>query len=83
MSLGVTPSVYACKRLHITYREYCRHTLLMPFLSNVVFGLCLAASRKYYADNMLHGVLMGSITGGFILLLLYYRYILPSKFKKN
>jgi len=83
MSLGVTPSVYACKRLQITYREYCRHTLLMPFLSNTLFGLCLAASRKFYADNMLHGVLIGSITGGFILLLLYYRYILPSKFKKN
>lgn len=83
VSLGVIPSVFTCKRLKITYREYCRHTLFVPFLSNVIFGLCLAVSRKFYPDNMLHGVLTGSITGGLILMILYYKYTLPCDFKKN
>lgn len=83
LSLGVTPSIFACRRLQITYREYCQHTLLVSMISNVAFGLCLAASRKFYSDQMLYGVLSGSMIGGGILLFFYYRYILPGDFKRK
>jgi len=82
LSLGLTPAFFACKRLQITYWQYCRHTLFVPLLPNVIFGLCLYGSRTLYADNMVYGVLVGSIAGGGVLLLLYYKFILPIEFKK-
>lgn len=82
LSLGVTPSVFACKRLQIKYWEYCRHTLLVPLLSNIFFGLCMVASRKIYETNMFYGVVTGSIIGGSGLLFFYYKYILSSEIKK-
>jgi len=83
LSLGLTPAFFACKRLKISYWKYSRHTLLMPFMSNVLFGICLIGSRNYYDDNMLHGVLAGTILGSIILLLLYLKYILPNELKKK
>jgi O-antigen/teichoic acid export membrane protein len=83
MSLGITPAFFACKRLQIRYSEYCWHTLFIPLLSNLLFGLCLLGGRTIYADNIWYGVISGSIIGTFILFFFYYRYILPSEFKKN
>jgi O-antigen/teichoic acid export membrane protein len=82
MSLGITPAIFACKRLQIRYSEYCRHTLFVPFLANLLFGLCLLGGRSY-ADNIWYGVLTGSIIGAFILFFFYYRYILPTEFKNK
>ena len=83
VSLGITPAFFACKRLQIRYSEYWWHTLFMPLLANLLFGLCLFGGRTIYADNIWVGVITGSSIGAFFLFFFYYRYILPIEFKSN
>ena len=83
VSLGIAPSVYACKKLKIRYRDYVRSTFFIPFVANIFFVCFMITSRKIFPDDVALHVLAGLLPGGLCLLLLYNKYIFSYDFKRR
>ncbi|MBV5329215.1 MAG: lipopolysaccharide biosynthesis protein [Chlorobium sp.] len=81
-SLGFTPTIYACRKLHVSYSQFILHSLLPPLLCNGIFVVCLLAGRQLFPANMVAAAGMGGLVGIVLLTCLYLYFIFPQKGKE-
>ena len=80
---GVYIPWYACRLLGVSIGQYIREALLGPVACAVPFALALVGARVVFADRPLVALACGSLAGGAILALLYWRYALPHGIRKD
>ncbi len=79
LSNGILLPVYACRKLDIPLWTYVRQVFLRPLALNGIFLMVLAGCRVLFADNLLAGLALGCVVGGFVLAVLYWRYLVPAQ----
>lgn len=79
---GVYVPVFACRQLGLPIRRYLTDTLTGPVLCAAPFALALAAPGFFVADAVVR-LLAGAAFGGAVLVILYWRYVLPVSFKRR
>jgi O-antigen/teichoic acid export membrane protein len=81
-SLGLSPALYACHKLKVSYLHYFFYSILPPLLCNTVFIACLLAGRRFFPANTIAAVGVGGTVGIVLLTILYLRFIFPDKGKE-
>lgn len=69
------------QRVGLSIRQYCVSTTTGPALHVLPFAVCLIVARISFPSKPLVGLAWGGTTGCLILLVLYYRYVLPQRLK--
>ena len=80
---GLYLPIYACRRLDMPVRQYLLRTWRGPLLCGLPFALCLVGARLLFVERPLFSLASGSLVGGLVLALLYWRYALPESIKKQ
>jgi O-antigen/teichoic acid export membrane protein len=81
--LGIISNVYSCRQVGVTLSDYFRNAWLAPAACSAVFAVVLAASRVTFADRPLAAVASGCLSGGVILALLYWRFVVPDSIRRQ
>jgi O-antigen/teichoic acid export membrane protein len=70
-----------CRRVDLDVRQYFRSVITGPVVHIFPFAVCLIAGRFMFHDKALSGLLWGGLSGGVVLTVLYYRYVLPDRIR--
>jgi len=70
-----------CKRVGLPWTMFVRRAFGMPVLCTLPLAACLVAFRVLMPGQPLHALWQGSVTGGILLALAYWRHILPDRIK--
>ena len=73
--------LYVRRRLNIRLRDYLTHAILRPIVHISPFAACLAGTRFLLNINPLIELAWGLAVGGTILVVIYWRYVLPERLK--
>jgi ABC-type phosphate transport system permease subunit len=80
---GIYIPRYTCRRLDLSIREYATKSLYRPAIMALPFALCLIAARMIFRNDSNLALLAGAISGGVVLGLLYWRYVIPERIKNQ
>lgn len=69
---------YACRSLHLSISRYFLESWPGPLLANIPYSLCLLAARQAFPDQPGLALLVGTASGGAVLIVLYWFYVLPA-----
>jgi O-antigen/teichoic acid export membrane protein len=83
LALGVYLPVYVCRCVEMSVREYLYEALRTPVLCAIPFALVLAGARALFAENPLVALFGGVATGGLVLAVLYWRFLVPDAAKAH
>jgi O-antigen/teichoic acid export membrane protein len=75
--------MYACRQFKISFFKYLKAALLMPLLLNIPFAICLVISTVVFSHKPFVSLICGLITGGTILIITYWQYVLPKVIKQK
>lgn len=78
---GIYVPVYACRQLKMDVVAYAFACTRGPFLCAIPFSACLVGGRLAFPGQPWWALLSGSAAGGLVLLPLYWRLVLPQKFR--
>jgi O-antigen/teichoic acid export membrane protein len=70
-----------CRRVGLATRQYCRGVAAGPVLHTLPFAVCLVGARLIFPARPMVGLAWGSVVGGGILGLVYWRYVVPNRVK--
>lgn len=73
--------VLVCREVGIEVRQYFLKATIGPAVHTLPFAILLALSRFLFGATPLRGLLWGGLAGGTVLLVLYYKYVLPERIK--
>ncbi len=76
---GIYLPVYACRTLELPIGKYALKALRGPMLCCLPFGLFLVGFRALLQDNLRVAALWGVGLGSTLLVILYWRYVLPKR----
>lgn len=79
---GIYVPIFAFRQLGLPVRQSLTDTMAGPALCGVPFALALAAPGLFTDDTVMR-LLAGAVLGGTILLILYWRFVLPPSFKRR
>lgn len=80
---GVYLPIYCCRRLGLRLSQFVPETMIGPLLCAAPFGLCLLAARVGVRSNPTTAFVLGAVVGGPILLLVYWRYVVPVSIRRR
>lgn len=69
------------RRLNIRLGEYATHALLRPMVHVFPFAACLVGARFFLNTHPLAELAWGLTLGGTVLMVIYWRYVLPARLK--
>lgn len=72
---------YICRRIALPLPTYFRETMSGPLVCVLPFGICLLVARIVFHAEPLTGLVWGGATGGVILAIVYWRYVIPDRIK--
>lgn len=72
---GVIPMVYACRKLHVSLRQFAYRSFIAPAVRAVPFALCLLAANRVFAGHPFLAILVGSTAGVAMTAPLYWSYL--------
>ncbi|GJM24572.1 MAG: teichoic acid transporter [Phycisphaerae bacterium] len=78
---GIYVPIYACRKLKMDVLPYAFACVRGPILCAIPFSACLVGGRYAFPDQPWGALLSGSVAGGLVLLPLYWRLVVPQKFK--
>ncbi|MEW5757412.1 MAG: hypothetical protein AB1810_14040 [Pseudomonadota bacterium] len=79
LSNGILLPIFACRKLEIPLHNYLGQVFLRPIALNAVFFLVLVACRWFFGDTPLLGLLIACVTGGAVLAVMYWWYLVPAQ----
>ncbi len=74
---GIFVAAYACRKLRVPMGRYVLHAYARPVACVLPFAGCLVATRWQFSSRPLVAVLVGGAVGGAVLIVTYWRYVLP------
>jgi len=74
-------SRYVCRLISLDVKKYFRSVTSGPILYISPFAACLVVSRFTFSTRPQVGFAVGGAVGSAVLALLYWRYVLPDRFK--
>ena len=78
---GIMMPFFACRQFGITFREYVHYVFFTPFLCSLAFVCVLLISRAAFSGHLILTIGFGAVAGGIILALLYWRFLLPDRYR--
>lgn len=81
ISAGIYMPWYACRCLEMPVMRYILQSWRGPVLINIPYALCLVASREVFAGQPGMALLTGLASGGSVLAILYWLYVLPASLR--
>lgn len=78
---GIVVPVYACRQFGITFAEYMHHVFLTPVLCSLGLVFVSMASRAVFSENLYLSLGFGLVAGGLLITLLYWRFLLPDRYR--
>ncbi len=75
--------VYACRTLGIPFRKFVMAVAKGPILCAIPYVVCLITARLMFPGNAVCALLLGFVTGGPVLALLYWRFALSPSMKRK
>jgi len=81
MAYGGYVLIHTCRRMGMRWSAFLRRAFGVPVLCTTPLAACLIASRILMPSQPLHALWLGSATGGLLLAIAYWRYILPDRIK--
>lgn len=73
--------LFVCRQTGLGLRRYFLSAVAKPMLRVAPFGACLVGARLMFPAKPLVSLVSGAATGGAILSVLYWRYVLPDKLR--
>ncbi|MDI6447841.1 lipopolysaccharide biosynthesis protein [Anaerobaca lacustris] len=73
--------VHTCKHVDMPWIAFLRRALGTPILCSAPLAACLIVFRVLMAAQPLRALWLGSLTGGVLLTMAYWRYVLPDRVK--
>lgn len=83
ISNGIVIPFFACYQLGVNKTHYLRDAFLAPTACTIPIAFWIMFSRSVFEDSALMSFSVGCIGGGLIIVVLYFRYMIPQAFKKN
>jgi hypothetical protein len=80
---GMIIPIFTCRQLGVKIAHYVKDAFAAPLACTVPIAFWILFSRSVFEDSVLMSLSVGSIGGGLILLVLYFRYLIPQVYKKN
>jgi O-antigen/teichoic acid export membrane protein len=71
----------ARRRIGLNVRQYFLSVTMAPAVHTLPFTICLLVARLVFRAAPLMGLALGALVGGAVLLILYWRYVLPERLK--
>ncbi len=81
VAYGVYISAYTCRRLELSWTMFMKKALGTPSLCTIPLAVCLTLFRILMPAQPFRALLLGTLVGGILLTLAYWRYILPDRVK--
>lgn len=78
---GLYLPFFACRELEIIFSKYFLSVYKVPLLCMVPYSACLILCKIFLSDNNLLILGAGASTSGAVLIVLYWKYVLPAKVK--
>ncbi len=75
--------VHTCKRVEIPWTTFLGRSLGVPMLCTVPLAACLIASRLFMSAQPLRALWLGSVSGGILLAIAYWRYVLSAQVRRH
>ena len=72
-----------CRRVQLSLTEYFKAITVGPVLHVLPFAACLIGARLVLSHSPLLGLLLGAAVGGSLLLIVYWRYVLPHSIRRK
>jgi len=83
LTYGAYVSVYMCRKLGISWARFMWESLSTPLLCTMPLAIFLTIFRLVLPSRPLHALWLGTLIGGSLLAIAYWRYILPKRIKTN
>jgi len=83
LAYGVYISAYTCRRLEMPWMKFLAKAFTRPVFCTIPLAVCLIACRLLMPDQPLRSLGLGTVTGGILLAITYWRYILPDRIKRR
>lgn len=81
VAYGIYVSAYTCRRLEMAWTYFMRKAFVTPVLCTVPLAVCLTLFRVLMPTQPIRALILGTLIGGLLLTLAYWRYILPEQLK--
>lgn len=78
---GIMIPFFACRQFGITFHEYVHYVFLTPFLCSLALTIVLLISRVAFSGHLFLTIGFGTLAGGIIMALLYWRFLLPDRYR--
>jgi len=72
---GVIPMVYACRKLHVSVRQFAYRAFIAPGVRAVPFALCLLAANRIFTGHPFYAIAVGGAAGAALTAPLYWSYL--------
>jgi len=72
-----------CRRVGLGFRQYFLSIMVGPTVHILPFAICLVGARLVFHTEPLLGLIWGGVVGLAILVVIYWRYVLPDQIKKR
>jgi O-antigen/teichoic acid export membrane protein len=80
---GVYVPVHSCRSLRLPFGRYMMKSFSLPLLCAAPFAACLLAARFVWAERPLVSLAVGLGSGGLVLGTLYWRHVLPGRYRRG
>ncbi len=81
VAYGVYISAYTCRHLELPWTTFLRKALGAPALYTIPLAVCLILFRMLMPAQPLHALGFGTLVGGLLLTITYWRYVLPERIR--